>query len=1019
MAKACRVFCHLQALLLLVLIPQVTFAAAEHNVDIQPTPVWVQSVKTSKPDTIPVDDIDSGNYYLLVDNQVKVDETSPQVRFTRLQQLVVNQRGLEHNSQIEVDFDPLYESLTFHSIAILRDDRTIDMLPSSDISLLKQEGRIEQGLYDGRLTANIILADLRIGDIIDYSFSVSGANPIYQDIFAYRRSLQWSVPLHSQHVRVLWGKDKPLHVKIRNTEGKVKESAFLIDSTPYVEYTISRSDSPVLLIESNTPSWYNPFATVYFSEIDSWGKVVDWAQPLYNKAGIAGTSVEDSSVQSVIDEIKLKTSEPNERVMFALNYVQDQIRYLGLEMGVNSHQPSLAEDTLVRRYGDCKDKVVLFIALLKRMDIDAYPVLVDTADGLDLPLQPASINAFNHVIAKVEMSDMTYWLDPTMNYQKGPLQSIYQANYQYGLVIKPGVKELAEMVIDDPQSMLTVTQYYDLSAGEGGKSTLSVKSLYLGDRAQNFRYQVEDIGFKALQTLYEDYYREIFSDIELTDKILIEDDKQTGVLSTQQDYVIDNAWQPDGDNFDVDFASYFIKNALDKPSKASRTTPYLISFPNKIDHRIEIKVSNGDWEFPSETTVENNAYFSYEFTSNFDDAAKTLTLTFNYQAKVGFIEADKVADYIDAVDKVEESLYYTVMTYGEVSTAAVNDTGDSISSANDDVEIKDQLIILGVLLYFLALIYAIATWRIDSSSRPVYEDEEYYPVSRRKLLFLSLSTGGIYTSYWMYRNWKYVKESEQLGIMPIARGFFSLFWYYPLFAHLVEDSKERFARNTIMPMSFGVVGAILFFIANYTYDSDNWYIVGMLATPMLLFPLLNYIIKLNGKTSPAYIDNSAWKARHSVMSILFIPLVLFAVGTDLTIFPSSKIMTGEQVWQRNIDFMNHNEILKDNEDIVMFYSDGLISYEEDGNGFTESSVFSYWKEDDELNVMTADFVDVKDLKVEYGDDSDPQTVITVKLNDDSDFLLIISTEDKLDLTFYQSLRKNWYQANKRAGNEAG
>ena len=1025
--QVCRLCCQLPAAVLLVLFPQVTFAATQYAVDIEPVPAWVKTVEMATPDSIPVDDIDSGNYYLLLDNQVKVDEDNPQVRFTRLQQLVVNQRGLEHNSQIEVDFDPLYESLTFHSISIIRDTQIIDKLTDSEISLLKQEGRIEQGLYDGRLTANIILADLRIGDVIDYSYSITGANPIYQGIFAYRRGLQWSVPLHAQHVRVLWGKNQPLYVNMRNSQDSVTESKLTIDNSTYVEYAISRSDSPILQNESNTPTWYNPYVTVYFSEINSWNKVVDWALPMYSKAGMTGTNIKGAgvegsgfkgvNVQQVIEDIKRKTPVPNQRVMYALNYVQDQIRYLGLEMGVNSHQPSRAEDTLSRRYGDCKDKVVLFITLLKGMDIDAYPVLVDTDEGLDLPSQPASINAFNHVVAKVQVLGMIYWLDPTMNYQKGPLQGIYQANYHYGLVIKPGVSELAQIKIHNPKSMLTVVESYDLSAGKDGKSTLSVKSQYQGDRAQNFRYQLEDIGFKALQTLYEDYYRDIFADIALTDKVTINDDKQTGVLYSQQDYRINHAWQPDGEDFSVAFASYQIKNALNKPNKADRNSPYSTGFPNKIQHTIHVQVSDGDWEFPSETITENNPFFSYEFSSNFDDTAKTLTLTFNYRSKVESITAMDLGDYIDAIEKIEDSLYYSVLTYGEGSRATTEQTSVSDPVTSDGLDNKSQLIILCALLYILGLIYAIATWRIDSSSRINYSDERYYPVSRRKLLFLSLATGGIYTSYWFYRNWKYVKESEQLGIMPIARGIFSAFWYYPLFTHLVEDSKERYAKNTVMPMGMGIAAAILFFIANYTYNSDHLYLAGMMAVPILLFPLLNYINHLNGSTSLAYVDNSAWKVRHTLVSILFIPWILLAIGTDLTVFPSGKIMTGEQVSQRNIDFMSANKIIEENEDVLMFYSDGFISYQEDGNGFTQSSVFSYWKEGGELNIATADFVDVKNLKVEYGDALDSQTVITVQLNDDSDFVLIVSTEDKLDLTFYQSLRRNWYQSNKRAKNE--
>ncbi|AQS37860.1 transglutaminase-like enzyme, predicted cysteine protease [Shewanella psychrophila] len=1009
MPQARRLFCYLQAMLLLLLLPQVSVAGTEYTLAIESAPAWVQVVEASTPDNIPVEEIGSGNYYLLVDNQLKLDESSPQVRFTRLRQLVVNQRGLDKVSQIEVDFDPLYESLTFHSMQIIRHSEVIDKLSDPNISLLKQEGRIEQGLYDGRLTAHIILDDVRVGDIIEYSYSISGANPVYQNIFSFQRALQWSFPIHVQSLRVLWGKKHPLYVDVKNMQDTVIKRKLTIDNDAYIEYVIVGTYSPILIRDSNTPSWYNPFATVYFSELNSWEQVVDWAIPLYSQRSVAG-----EEVSRVIKDIKLQTRDPNKRVMLALNYVQEQIRYLGLEMGVNSHQPSLAEDTLSRRYGDCKDKVMLFIALLNGLDISAYPVLVNTDYGHDLLAHPVSLNAFNHVIAKVQVFGLTYWLDPTMNYQKGPLEDIFQANYHHGLVIKPGESDLTALRLGKTKSLLTLTESYDVSAGFKGRASLSVKSRYQGERAQSFRYQLEDIGLKALQTSYEDYYRKDFSGIKLANKLIIDDNGQTGVVNTQEAYQIDNAWQPDGADFNINFVSYSIQNALEKPTNSNRQSPFSTRYPNKITHKIHIKVSNGDWQFPNETITESNPYFIYNFTSNFDDAEKTLTLTFNYESKVEYIAAMNVGDYISSINKIEDSLYYSVMTYGEGSTPAVSETSVSESVVGDTLDKKDKLILLCVLLYSLGLIYAIVTWRFDSKSRLEYPDEKYYPVSRRKLFFLSLSTGGLYISYWMYRNWKYINQTEQLGIMPIARGIFSPFWYYGLFSHLVDDSKERYSRNRIMPMSFGVVAAIIFFIANYAYNSDDWYLAGVLATPILLFPLINYIIKLNGRNSEAYIDNSAWKIRHTVVSLLFIPWILFDIGSDLTVFPSGKIMSGGEVWQSNIDFMNDNKIIKENEDILMFYSDGVISYEEDGNGFTDSSVFSYWEEDGELKVATADFVDVRNLKVEFGEDLDQQTRITVLLNDDSDFLLIVSTEDKLDLKFYQSLRKHWYQTKQLA-----
>ena len=71
-----------------------------------------------------------------------------------------------------------------------------------------------------------------------------------------------------------------------------------------------------------------------------------------------------------------KTDE--QKVLSALHFVQDEVRYMGIEMGVNSHKPHAPDAVFAQRFGDCKDKTYLFCTLLQGMNIPAYPVLVNT-----------------------------------------------------------------------------------------------------------------------------------------------------------------------------------------------------------------------------------------------------------------------------------------------------------------------------------------------------------------------------------------------------------------------------------------------------------------------------------------------------------------------------------------------------------------------------------------------------------------------------------------------------------------
>lgn len=108
-----------------------------------------------------------------------------------------------------------------HKVNVTRNGKVIDKLASAKISVLHSEEELQAQMYHGELNINILLDDLREGDHLDYSFSRYGANPIYQGIFAYGRSLNWSVPVQNQYLRVLWGKNKPLHITKRFFEPNI------------------------------------------------------------------------------------------------------------------------------------------------------------------------------------------------------------------------------------------------------------------------------------------------------------------------------------------------------------------------------------------------------------------------------------------------------------------------------------------------------------------------------------------------------------------------------------------------------------------------------------------------------------------------------------------------------------------------------------------------------------------------------------------------------------------------------
>ena len=96
------------------------------------------------------------------------------------------------------------------------------------------------------------------------------------------------------------------------------------------------------------------------------------------------------------------------------DFVVSGTRYVGLEFGIHGYKPYKVTQVLARRFGDCKDKAALMIALLREVGVPAELVLVRTRRGGHLDTEPASLAIFDHAIVYVPKLDR--YLDGTAEF---------------------------------------------------------------------------------------------------------------------------------------------------------------------------------------------------------------------------------------------------------------------------------------------------------------------------------------------------------------------------------------------------------------------------------------------------------------------------------------------------------------------------------------------------------------------------------------------------------------------------
>jgi len=131
----------------------------------------------------------------------------------------------------------------------------------------------------------------------------------------------------------------------------------------------------------------------------SWHEVGQWYARLS-----ASSRVETPPLIQKVTELTAGRSTQLDKTRALAEFVQREVRYVAIEIGIGGYQPHPAGSVLFNRYGDCKDKATLLSAMLRRIGVDSYYVLTNSDRGSVAPDFPSMLN-FNHVILAIRLPE--------------------------------------------------------------------------------------------------------------------------------------------------------------------------------------------------------------------------------------------------------------------------------------------------------------------------------------------------------------------------------------------------------------------------------------------------------------------------------------------------------------------------------------------------------------------------------------------------------------------------------------
>jgi len=662
---------------------------------VAPPPAWADLSPYEIPAEANPHFIANGVCVLLDDSQI--DLTEDRAWYYRRAELVTASVGAERVAQFSVSFDPAFERLDVHSIAVIRGAQRIEHTQTAFFEVLRRERNMERLQFDGRLTIHVTLPDVRQGDVVETSYTLFGMRKSFGGRHAAWVPFEWSVGICETRLR-----------QRTTSSRKIAERSFL--TTPEATQTeangvIDRrwrtSERPGVRFEALTPPWTIQSAGIQFSEWRDWAEVADTFTPLYEEDGALPDDVEAEIVRIAAEEATAAG-----RAAAVLRFTQNAVRYLAISMGEGGFTPRTLEQICATRYGDCKDKSKLYVRMARRLGLDACPALVNTRDGYGLNAWLPSGVVFDHCIVRVVADSTVYWLDPTRLMQPSPLSALNKCHFGWALPLKPGTVALERMSDPAPAHTLEAEEHVTLGKSPDHPVRYEWKLTSRRGRAEWVREHITREGLVGLFKLYAEDISRRYAGAHPVRQEIVSDNAERNEITAVEVYEIAGAWAPGQDKTRT-FSTYdlTIRSQLSPLDAGPRQHPIYLGQMGTVSRKVTIDTAYGIKFSGWKRTVESSGLvYTNELRK---DGPRTFVLDQRLEFRAIMLPASEADKYRAILAEMDQS---DLVITGQVGKRGMFIGADAGGESNDwfDRSLTDwfwRLLPVGLLLAYWAWQY--------------------------------------------------------------------------------------------------------------------------------------------------------------------------------------------------------------------------------------------------------------------------------------------------------------------------
>ncbi len=539
-------------------------------------------------------------------------------------------------SEVVVEENEIYN---IHRISVLRDGVLIDKIPDTSIKVFDSENQSAGGVLSSNKKINITIKDLRLYDVLILEDSRVKAFTERDFLRKEFSKYVWVSPDNywaygNFKFTFINDRDQPIAYKkifFRDEQGNVLQSEinylkkgdrFVIDEVDYI--------NPV---DANREIF--PF--IDFATESNWKDLSNYIAPLYED--IFSKSALPEYAPNLVEKLDAIT-DSDEKLQFAIEYVQNNIYYIFNANEMNGHKPQEPSVTYETKQGDCKAKSVLLKSILDYIGVDSSIVLVNFHTDFYIKYYLPSLLTFNHVIVKINHKGEDHFVDATLRDEFGYLENRGFTYFMHYLEVKKDQELYERKAYKYPY--YCVDEKVEFKAKED-TGHLKLITVYRGNRANAMRRYFKNTNKREVVDSWNNFLfyslnysndrsgtdvRNVFKDAVID---VVSDDKKLNEFTIQYHSTIDNPYFTDPQK--NRFLMYFDRNVVKAGARdfMHKDLPFWHNFDSEkyeISLHTDQKIDTEEKYTVQESTI-SNPYFDYKSRKKITKNGGTVYIEYN------------------------------------------------------------------------------------------------------------------------------------------------------------------------------------------------------------------------------------------------------------------------------------------------------------------------------------------------------------------------------------------------------